>query len=111
MTEADWAALITAAHRYLDSWVFVIWDNLDTHLCRRMRAFTAGHLDWRTVIQLQPATLSSPVEGVWPVMKNGLENLAAGLPRGCGTAPRSRPSWAMPPGGTVAGRRYPALLS
>ena len=32
MSEADYAALITAAHRYLDAPVIVIWDNLNTHL-------------------------------------------------------------------------------
>ena len=29
MTEADYAALITAAHRYLHAPVIVIWDNLN----------------------------------------------------------------------------------
>jgi putative transposase len=52
MTEADYAALIAAAHRYLDAPVIVIWDNLNTHLNRKMQAFTAGHPDWLTVIQL-----------------------------------------------------------
>ena len=52
MSEADYAALIAAAHRYLDAPVIVIWDNLNTHLSRKMRAFTAGHPDWLTVIQL-----------------------------------------------------------
>lgn len=37
MSEADYAALITAAHRYLDAPVIVIWDNLSTHLSRKMR--------------------------------------------------------------------------
>jgi len=32
--------------------VIVIWDNLNTHLGRKMRAFTTGHPDWLTVIQL-----------------------------------------------------------
>jgi hypothetical protein len=52
MSEADYAALITAAHRYLDAPVIVIWDNLDTHLSGKMRAFTATHPDWLTVVQL-----------------------------------------------------------
>ena len=42
MSEADYAALITAAHRYLDAPVIVILDNLPTHLGRKMRAFTAA---------------------------------------------------------------------
>ena len=52
MTGAGYAGLITAAHRYLDAPVLVIWDNLPTHLSRKMRAFTAGRPDWLTVIQL-----------------------------------------------------------
>ena len=52
MTEAECAGLITAAHRYLDAPVIVIWDNLNTHLSRKMRVFTGGHPDWLTVIQL-----------------------------------------------------------
>ena len=52
MTEADYASLITAAHRYLNAPVIVIWDNLNTHLSRKMRAFTTAHPDWLTMIQL-----------------------------------------------------------
>ena len=79
MSEADYAALITAAHRYLDAPVIVIWDNLNTHLSRKMRAFTIGHPDWLTVIQLPAyAPDLNPVEGAWSVMKNGLGNLAGG---------------------------------
>ena len=52
MSEADYAGLIAAAHRYLDAPVIVIWDNLNTHLSRKMRAFTSGHPDWLTMIQL-----------------------------------------------------------
>jgi len=79
MTEADYAALITAAHRYLEAPVIVIWDNLSTHLSRKMRAFTASHQDWLTVIQLPAyAPDLNPVEGAWSVMKNSLGNLAPG---------------------------------
>jgi hypothetical protein len=79
MSEADYAALITAAHRYLDAPVIMIWDNLNTHLSRKMRAFTAGHPDWLTVIQLPAyAPDLNPVEGAWSVMKNSLGNLAPG---------------------------------
>ena len=68
-----------AAHRYLNAPVIVIWDNLPTHLNRKMRAFTAGHPDWLTVIQLPAYALDlNPVEGAWSVMKNSLANLAPG---------------------------------
>jgi hypothetical protein len=57
----------------------VIWDNLSTHLSRKMRAFTADHPDWLTVIQLPAyAPDLNPVEGAWSVMKNSLGNLAPG---------------------------------
>jgi hypothetical protein len=49
---ADYVALITAAHRYLNAPVIVIWDYLNTHLSRKIRASTTGHPDWLTVIQL-----------------------------------------------------------
>ena len=79
MSEADYAALITAAHRYLNAPVIVIWDNLNTHLSRKMQAFTTAPPDWLTVIQLPAyAPDLNPVEGAWSVMKNGLGNLAAG---------------------------------
>jgi hypothetical protein len=35
MSEADYAALIAAAHRYLDAPVIVIWDNLKCATRRR----------------------------------------------------------------------------
>ena len=44
-----------------------------------MRAFTTGHPDWLTVIQLPACAPDlNPVEGAWSVMKNSLGNLAAG---------------------------------
>jgi len=43
MSEADYAGLITAAHRYLDAPVIVIWDNLNTHLSRKMTSPPAPH--------------------------------------------------------------------
>ena len=79
MTGADYASLITAAHRYLNAPVIVIWDNLNTHLSRKMTAFTTGHPDWLTVVQLPAyAPDLNPVEGAWSMMKNSLGNLAAG---------------------------------
>jgi len=79
MTEQDYASLITAAHRYLNAPVIVIWDNLPTHLSRKMQAFTTGHPDWLTVIQLPAyAPDLNPVEGAWSVMKRNLANLTPG---------------------------------
>ena len=43
MSEADYAGLVTAADRYLNAPVFANWDNLHTHLSRKMRAFSGSH--------------------------------------------------------------------
>ena len=67
MSEADYADLITAAHRTLDAPVIVIWDNLNTHISKVMREFTGTHPGWLTVVQmpsyapeLNPAEMSLP---------------------------------------------------
>jgi hypothetical protein len=91
MSEADYAALITAAHRYLDAPVIVIWDNLNTHHSRKMQAFTTAHPDWLTVIQLPAyAPDLNPVEGAWSVMKNSPATLPPAPPTSsppqCGTS-------------------------
>ncbi len=77
MSEADYAGLITAAHRTLAAPLIVIWDNLPAHISTTMRAFTAAHPGWLTVIQLPAyAPELNPAEGIWANMKNGLGNLA-----------------------------------
>jgi putative transposase len=40
LSEADYAALLTAAHQQLKGPIIVIWDNLNTHVSTRMRQFT-----------------------------------------------------------------------
>jgi hypothetical protein len=50
MSEADYAHLITAAHRALGAPLIVIWDNLNTHRSKKMRAFTEAREDWLTVV-------------------------------------------------------------
>ncbi len=78
MSEADYAELVTAAHRQLNAPVILIWDNLNVHLSAVMRTFTGAHHDWLTVIQLPAyAPDLNPAEGVWANMKNGLGNLSA----------------------------------
>ena len=78
MSEADYAELVTAAHRQLHAPVILIWDNLNTHVSAMMRALTGARRDWLTVIQLPAYALDlNPAEGVWANMKNGLGNLAA----------------------------------
>ena len=79
MSEADYADLITAAHRTLAAPVIVIWDNLPTHISGVMRQFTSAHPDWLTVIQMPAyAPELNAAEGVWANLKNGLGNHAAG---------------------------------
>jgi hypothetical protein len=52
MSEADYAHLISAAHQMLNAPVILIWDGLNTHVSRKMRAFTEARTDWLTVVQL-----------------------------------------------------------
>ena len=78
MSEADYAELVTTAHRTLNAPVVLIWDNLNTHRSKVMREFTGRHPDWLTVIQLPAyAPDLNPVEGAWSSMKSSLGNLTA----------------------------------
>lgn len=55
----------------------LIWDNLNTHVSRRMHALIATR-SWLTVIRLPAyAPDLNPTEGVWWWMKRGLTNIAA----------------------------------
>ena len=78
MSEADYAHLITAAHHALNAPLIVVWDNLNTHRSRKMRAFTEARESWLTVVQLPGyAPDLNVVDGAWSVMKSGLGNHAA----------------------------------
>jgi putative transposase len=78
LSEADYAHLITAAHRALNAPVIVVWDNLSTHRSRKMRAYTEAREDWLTVVRLPGyAPDLNAVEGAWSVMKSSLGNHAA----------------------------------
>lgn len=75
--EADYIAMIDAAHQYLKAPLVLIWDNLNTHLSVKMRKLIAGR-DWLHVIQLPAyAPDLNPTEGVWSHVKRSLGNLAA----------------------------------
>ncbi|HEX7687756.1 MAG TPA: transposase [Burkholderiaceae bacterium] len=77
LAEADYAELVTAAHRTLGAPVILVWDNLNTHRSKVMREFTSAHPDWLTVFYLPAyAPELNPVEGAWSSMKSGLGNLA-----------------------------------
>jgi hypothetical protein len=91
MSEADYAALVTAAHRYLQAPVILIWDNLNTHRSKTMQKFTAANARWLTVVQMPAyAPELNPVEGAWSAMKSGLGNLAASSLDQLAEAVRSR---------------------
>ena len=78
LSEADYAALIAAAHRTLNAPVILVWDNLNTHRSTAMRKFTDAHPDWLTVVHLPGyAPDLNAVEGAWAAMKSGLGNHAA----------------------------------
>jgi putative transposase len=75
--EADYAALLDAAHQQLGGPIVVVWDNLNAHVSARMRRYVAGR-DWLTVFQLPPyAPELNPTEGVWSHLKRGMANLAS----------------------------------
>ena len=91
MSEADYAHLITAAHRALNAPVIVVWDNLNTHRSRKMRAFTEARQEWLTVVQLPGyAPDLNAVEGAWSAMKSGLGNHTAATPGQLEAMVRSR---------------------
>jgi DDE superfamily endonuclease len=78
LSEADYAALLSAAHQQLHAPIILIGDNLNTHVSRRMRAFVAAHADWLTVVRLPAyAPELNATEGVWSHLKCGLGNCAA----------------------------------
>jgi hypothetical protein len=74
-TEADYAALLDAAHRQLGGPIVLIWDNLNTHVSAAMIKLIAAR-PWLTVYRLPPyAHELNPVEPVWSHLKRSLANL------------------------------------
>jgi len=74
-TEADYAALLDAAHRRLGGPIVLVWDNLSTHTSKAMAELIAAR-PWLTVFRLPPyAHELHPVEPVWAHLKRSLANL------------------------------------
>jgi transposase len=74
-TEADYAALLDAAHRQLGGPIVLVWDNLNTHVSAAMAEMIATR-PWLTVFRLPPyAHELNPVEPVWAHLKRSLANL------------------------------------
>jgi len=74
-TEAGYARLLDAARQQLGGPIVLIWDNLNTHVSKAMRALATAR-DWLTIYQLPPyASELNPVESVWSHLKRSLANL------------------------------------
>ena len=74
-TEADYAALLDAAHQQLGGPIVLVWDNLSTHTSKAMAEFITAR-PWLTVYRLPPyAHELNPVEPVWAHLKRSLANL------------------------------------
>jgi hypothetical protein len=74
-TEADYAALLDAAHSQLGGPIVLVWDNLNTHVSAAMVELVAVR-PWLTVFRLPPyAPELNPVERVWAHLKRSLANL------------------------------------
>lgn len=74
--EADYAALLDAAHQQLGGPIVLVWDNLNTHRSAAMRALIAAR-PWLRIFPLPAyAPELNPVEGVWAHLKGSLANLA-----------------------------------
>ena len=77
MSEADYAGLITAAHRELQAPVILVWDRLNTHVSAVMRAFIGARSGWLTEVRLPAyAPELNAAERAWAAMKASLGNLA-----------------------------------
>ena len=71
-TEADYAALLDAAHQQLGGPIVLVWDNLNTHTSAAMAELIAAR-PWLTVFRLPPyAHELNPVEPVWSHLKRSL---------------------------------------
>ncbi|GLF92820.1 IS630 family transposase [Streptomyces yaizuensis] len=65
----DYRDLLKAAHRQLGGPVILIWDNLNVHKDRRLRALIDAQ-DWLTAYHLPPyAPDLNPVEGIWSLLR------------------------------------------
>ena len=100
----EYRDLLIAAHQQLDGPIVLVWDNLNVHKDRRMRAFIDAH-DWVTAYHLPPYTPDlNPVEGIWsilrrtcpvrPVRRNPTGPAPAGRPARRTGAPPPATTWA-----------------
>ncbi|MFJ6564717.1 transposase [Streptomyces sp. NPDC091412] len=65
----DYRNLLIRAHQQLGKPIVLVWDNLNVHRDRRLRAFIDAQ-DWITVHYLPPyAPHLNPVEGIWSLLR------------------------------------------
>ncbi|MEY9873284.1 transposase [Streptacidiphilus sp. MAP12-33] len=65
----DYRDLLVDAHQQLGKPIVLVWDNLNVHRDRRLRAFIDAH-DWITVHYLPAYTPQlNPVEGIWSLLR------------------------------------------
>jgi transposase len=68
-TWSDYRDLLIAAHKQLGRPLVLLWDNLNVHRDRRLRAFIDTQ-NWITVHYLPPyAPQLNPVEGIWSLLR------------------------------------------
>jgi hypothetical protein len=74
--EADYAALLDAAHQQLGGPIVLVWDGLNTHGSTVMKRLVAAR-PWLHVFRLPAyAPELNPVEALWSHLKKSLANLA-----------------------------------
>ncbi|WP_443056868.1 IS630 family transposase [Streptomyces sp. MT206] len=76
LSELDFIALLDGVHQLVRAPIVLVWDRLNTHVSRRMRALVAERA-WLTVFLLPAYSPDlNPVEWVWAHVKHSLANLA-----------------------------------
>jgi hypothetical protein len=107
--ETDYAALLDAAHQYLEAPIVVIWDNLNTHVSAAMRELAASR-DWLHVIQLPAyAPDLNPTEGVLGSV-GSLRKRGIGCSRFEALAPQAHAVQGPEGVGVHEGARHPFLV-
>jgi hypothetical protein len=75
--ETDYIRLLDGAHHMLRAPLIVVWDRLNTHISKAMKALVMER-KWLTVVLLPGyAPELNPVEGLWAHIKRSLANFAA----------------------------------
>ncbi|WP_310794848.1 transposase [Streptomyces sp. TLI_171] len=74
----DFRDLLIRAGTQLGGPIVLVWDNVRLHLTKPLRQFVEANPDWLTVFQLPTcAPCLNPQEGIRPLVKRDIGNLAA----------------------------------